>query len=222
MGSSEFLQALLSTIDNSYYKKFSLKTKILLNFCKLFFPKYIKKAAINRLKLKKDIFKAVFKNNPKTIIELGSGHSREYIDLIGKRKLSNIIQIDLENLIDVKKKGYEFIKGDITKEKFWEKIKISSKKGVIISEGLFTYLSDEEFNFVIENISNLLKRGFNLVTHEPIKPISFSRKIISIFIGKTYRRFNSIKMIKEYYSSRGLKIKVISKSDWQVVYLAYY
>ncbi|MEK6855595.1 MAG: hypothetical protein AABX66_00380 [Nanoarchaeota archaeon] len=106
MGSSEFLYVLLSTIDNSYKKDFSLRTKLLLGFCKLIFPRYIKISANSRLELKKEIIKSVKKSHPNIIIELGAGHSEDYIPLL-RKNLKKLVQVDRENISkDVKEKSY--------------------------------------------------------------------------------------------------------------------
>ena len=99
--------------------------------------------------------------------------------------------------------------------------KLETDKGIIVAEGLFSYLNNENFEFVIDNISRMTQKGFSLITHEPLKTISLSRKFISLFIGKTYRRFNSVKQIKEYYNYRRLKIKIITKNKFQVIYRVY-
>lgn len=222
MGSSEFLQALLSTEDKVYESNFSLKTKTLLNFCKFLFPKYIKLAANTRLKLKRDIIRIVEKLHPDVLIELGSGYSKDYISLMNKKLIQKIVQVDKESIINAKTSNYRFIEGDITKVEVWNKlIKIRCKKGVIVAEGLFSYLNDEEFNFVMNKLKGLLENRFVLITHEPLKQISFSRKIISLFIGKTYRRFNSVNQIKNYYKSLGLKSKILSSTKWQAIYQIY-
>lgn len=218
MGSSDFLQALLSTEDESYSQNFSLQSKLLLKFSQIFFPNYIKRAAKTRLKLKKDIINATRKYNPNILIEIGSGHSKDYLPLL-QNNLSQLIQIDRELIIDSSEKGYKFLEGDITKKEIWSKISnLGTKKGVIVAEGVFSYLNDKEFDFVISEIKSLLKKGFTLITHEPIGKISNSRKIISFFIGKTYRRFSSIKQLKEYYSSFGLKARIFRANKWQIIY----
>jgi hypothetical protein len=222
MGSSEFLQALLSTKDKAHLSNFSLKTRILLRLFCLLFPNYIALAAKTRLKLKKDISRAVKKRRPDVLIELGSGHSKDYLPSKSKSTTYKLIQIDLENIPNEQHKNYLFIRGDITKARVWNKIiNLHSNRGVIIAEGLFSYLSDSEFDFVILKLKKMLRNNFMLITHEPLKPISISRRFISLFIGKTHRRFSSVNQIKEYYASLGIKVKIIHSTEWQAIYLVY-
>ncbi|MDP3881644.1 MAG: hypothetical protein Q8Q31_02075 [Nanoarchaeota archaeon] len=172
--------------------------------------------------MKKDMINLVEKYRPDILIELGSGYSKDYFPLVNKSAIKNIIQIDKENITDRDRPHYKFVKGDITKYKVWSKIyNIKAKKGLVLTEGLFSYLNDEEFYFVINKLKGLVKKRYSLLTHEPIKPISVSRKIISIFIGKTYRRFMSAKEIKHYYESFGLKTQIIKSNKWQVIYRVY-
>jgi hypothetical protein len=219
MGSGKFLQALLGEADKSYETKISFGTKVLLRLFKLLFPNYIKTAADSRLKLKKELIGIVKKHHPKLLIELGSGYSKDYIKLLEKGAIKKLIQIDKQFIINSYNRNYTFIRGDITKEDVWKKImKIQINKGVILSEGLFTYLNNKDFNFVINKIKHLLKNKFVLLTHESIRPISISRRLISVFIGKTYRRFNSVDKIKNYYKSVELKAKILKPTEWQVIY----
>ena len=96
-------------------------------------------------------------NTDVTVIHLGCGLDSRYLRL--KQKFSNWYDIDLENVIDLRKEYYQeddkykMIGSSVLDYKWLDKIK-NSHNMLVIAEGLTMYLSENELKDLVRQMQN--------------------------------------------------------------------
>lgn len=204
--------------------------------------KKINELFLKRVALSGQIDKSISKYRPEQVIEIGCGYSLRGYYLTKKNKKLVWIDTDFPSLIERKKeimaknfpalpKNYHLISADILSDSIHEKTSKylnSNKRTLVITEGLISYLTNEEFEILINNLKELLIKLGNgaFLSHEI--PIKSGKQITSGSIGsllrkyitlitkrKSHRHFNSEKDLVQYFRKKGFsKTRVLNKPNF--------
>jgi len=231
------LSALIKLKENKDYSYFiTWKSKMLYSFLNVIFPKKVNHIMSWRLNLSKEFDKMV--KGHKIIIDLGAGYSLRGFELCKDNLDVNYFDVDFNNIIKTKESilkkicrekqinlpnNYKLISGDILNKQTWNILnKISSKKDIIlISEGVVSYFSYNEFNSFMVNIKEFLKthKKATFFSHDKTTPDeSMAYKIIRLFISlitinKAKEGFKSKKELASYFKKYELKSKIYDKNN---------
>jgi|WetSurMetagenome_2_1015567.scaffolds.fasta_scaffold176552_1 O-methyltransferase involved in polyketide biosynthesis len=217
---------------------------------KILSEKKIKEIFNWRIRLSDDFDKKVSTNNYDQIIELAAGYSLRGFDLCLKNKNIIYIDSDFEDVIYKKKKilnnicekedidfpnNYFLVGVDALEDNIFSKVSAmisKDKKTIIMTEGLTSYFSKNEFGKFIDNIKEFLSNLTNgeFFSHEsisqPMKGITYHllRKILVSFLTKTKGRcaFKTSKEFEDYMKSKNIsKFNIFLDKHGHLLYSIY-
>lgn len=119
------------------------------------------------------------KNNESVVLHLGCGLDSRYIRI--KNDDVDWYDVDFKDVIDIRRHfyqetyNYHLIASSVTKQEWLEKIPNDKKQYIVIAEGLFMYLKEDEIKTLLKDLKNrigcftLIFDAFNVYTAKKAK-----------------------------------------------------
>jgi O-methyltransferase involved in polyketide biosynthesis len=237
-------------LKSDKFSKYFITPKIKRRFkiIKALLPRsYLEKLFIRRNSLSRDLDKLIKSYNPQQIIEIACGYSPRGLIMTQKNPKLIYIETDFPSTIEKKEiilkeiekkenitisKNHHLIEIDVINSDLYKTLKNSinpKKKTLVIAEALNSYLTQEEFEFSINNITNLLSHFNNgaYLSHETNSFLSgFFGKLLILYRNKitktkSYKHFTNQIEIKDYFLNKGFKeVKLMnSKVSHNTLYI---